>query len=165
MAKIIICPIKGIEKKAVNKPGSKNHGHIYYLITFLIGALQYARVKRTTAQMTGDPIVDAEIIAHFDEMIAKKEFGTIQGSFFTIGDKSIDPNTIELPAFRTKDEKGVVRPEINHSMEVFCEYDAITERYIPSPQKKAFQILNNPDFCEIVPVAVGPAIAADGAPY
>jgi hypothetical protein len=165
VAKIIVCPIKGIEKKAVNKPGSKNHGHTYYLITFLVGSLQNAQVKRTTAHLVGDPIVDAEIVAHFDGLIASKNFGTVQGSFFTVGDKSINPNAAELPAFRTKDDNKVARPEIHRSMEVFCIFDSETDRYIPSPERKALQIINNPDLCEIVPTATAPAVGPDGTPF
>ena len=151
MKKIITVPVTSIELKTVSKPGSAWNGRQYFLITFRTGGIMQAKYRKTAVTVplqSEQPEEYKATMDYFNAQITSKVFMPLTGSYFTIGDKSIDPNTIDLPYFKFKLSDGSLTAKTN-SIEVFVLYNPEEDRYETSPQKKALSIIHNPELCEL----------------
>jgi hypothetical protein len=151
MAKIIKAPIIAMELKT-SVPAAGKTARRYVLITFRVGSMLAPAIKKTTVLIDEDPTTAKLQLEYFEGLIASKQYGFIEGSYFTVGDKSIDPNTVLLPTFRYKLSDGTLSAPCN-SMNVFVRYDSESERYLESPQKKALSIIYNEDLCVVETVS------------
>lgn len=155
MAKIIKAPIIAMELKT-SVPAAGKTARRYVLITFRVGSMLAPSIKKTTVLIDEDPETAKLQLEYFEGLIASKQYGFIEGSYFTVGDKSIDPNTILLPTFRYKLSDGTLSSPCN-SMNVFVRYDSESERYLETPQKKALSIIYNEELCQVESVSPSPA--------
>ena len=149
MANLITAPIVGIEPKTVNKPGSTQHGRQYYIISFRTGDLFNPQTRRTTVFLSEDQSTAAEQKSYFDGLIASKQFGTIKGTLFTVGDVDENPNTKPLPLHRMKLTNGGFGPP-STSMKVFVRWNEGSQSYEMSPRRKAESIIYNPEMAEVL---------------
>ena len=149
MPKIVKCQVMGIEEKTVTKAGEWN-GRPYFVISFLDSTdLLFARPRKTVINMVGNPAIDKPRVDFLRAAIQSKNYPEISGSTFVVGDKSLDPNTITLPLYRSVKEDGTLGIPQN-TMEVFCLYSEAAGKYIEQPQKKALSIIYNPELCSVV---------------
>lgn len=155
MAKVLTVPVIGMELKQ-STPVAGKAARQYILITFRVGSMFNSTIKKTTVLIDENPEIAKMQMDFFTPMIQSKNYGTLQGSFFNVGDKSLDPNTIELPLFRYKLSDGTLSAPTN-SIRVFVLLDSETGEYFESPQKKALSIINNPDLCSLVEISPSPA--------
>ena len=146
--KLIIVPVIAMEMKTVDKEGDWK-GKKYILITYRVGSMFAPKIKRTTVMIDNDPATAAAQLAFFEPMIASGVFPNLKGSYFTIGDKTIDPNTITLPVFQYVLSDGSLSTP-KSSIRVFLLYDDATGEYEKTPQEQALSIIYNTDLCRVI---------------
>lgn len=143
--------------KAVVPAGKRNAGQPYYVLDCFVGTMLRPGQAKACIFQTGNKVIDAEIAAYWDGIIASKEYPPIDLRYVVVGDRESNPNAIPLPPYRVKNSDGTVGNTVHTTMRVLMQFE--DGRMEGSPRNQALRIIET--MCEPV-IMSEMAPASDG---